>query len=547
MMKKILTFTQVILSLLFLQCASENDALIHGTQMPSKIWETKSSETLSGNLGYTFKGCSFSPTEKSCEKLPKGEINISIPNGAIVKRAYLFWSSSGINDPNIILDGTKIINSAGTKTAGKANDFIFYKNYNDITSYVLEKGSGTYKISDLDFTSSGEYCTRWASVGVASIIVVYELMTLPNCDIHMFLPDLSSMQYPNELLQENYHLQDISCSPCEEKEVEICLNWCEGDNYKNEYCKLNNTVLDGNTLNGSEAPNLDIDKYQGQLPSNRIIPLELKGFMQGNPQVYEGAYLQCVVIKVLKGDKGKVCGCVKKPNGQPFANQMIKLKDENDQIMEVITDINGNWCKDLPKGTYTITPIDGTQIIGQASFEVKACTCQTLPCIMVQQINCVDVDSDSVCDNVDACPNEPGVPENDGCPQIIFKSLADLGYTTNYASVKSSVSNPSLTNIIATPTLADQTSLNNYFILSIANFTPTVGTSFQVKSVALKGINNYGNILSKTYNIYVTAKVIYYNPTSKYIKLSYKGQFEEQGISNTQTYHIDGNVIAKYN
>ncbi|WP_179471555.1 hypothetical protein [Chryseobacterium sp. H1D6B] len=546
---KIYFLASFIVCLLFLQCAPEESLSSQQSQIAAKTWDTNPMETLSGNLGYTFKGCSFSPTEKSCSKIAESDINVSIPNGAVVKKAYVFWSGSGRNDTNITLDGTKSCSSISTKTAG-TNDFIFYKNYSDITSYVSSKGSGTYTVSNLDFDASGGYCGRWSSVGIASIIVVYEHPDLPVSDINLFLADLSSMQYPNQLIKENYHLPSAAsgCSSCEEKEIEVCLNWGDGDNYKNEYCKLNGSVLAENTLNGSEAPNIDIDKYSGfAVPANKIIPIEFKGYMQGKPQVYEGAYLHCVVIKVLKGNNGSVCSCVTKPDGQPLANQIIKIKDEQGQITEVTTDADGKWCKNLPKGKYTITPQNGTQIVGETQFEVKACTCQTLPCITVKPMNCADADNDGVCDNVDACINEPGVPENDGCPQITFKSIADLPYATNYVSLKPSVSNPTLTNIIATPTASDQTSLNSYFILSILNFTPTVGADFQVKSVALKGISSYGTILSKTYNINVTAKVIYYNPSSKYIKLTYSGQFEEQGVSNTQTYNISGNVTTKYN
>lgn len=550
MTKKIILL-QAFLCLLLLQCFPERESLSANiSQDFIKTWNTNPIETLSGNLGYTFKGCSFSPTEKSCAQLSDKDINIMIPNGAVVKKAYLFWSGSGKNDKSITLDGMKSFSTISTKTVGDVSNFIFHKNYSDITEYVSGKGSGTYTVSGLEFNSAEDYCSRWASVGVASILVVYELPTLPNCDIHLFLADLCSMQYPDGLLNENYHLPigTSGCSPCEEKEIEVCLNWCEGDDYKNEYCKLNGSLLDKNTLNGSEAPNLDIDKYQGIiLPANRVIPIEFRGYMQGSPQVYEGAYLQCVVIKVPKGNNGNVCSCATKPDGQPLANQVIKVKNEQGLITEIMTDSNGKWCKDLPKGNYTIVPSNNTQIIGKKEFEVKACTCKTLPCIVVKTINCTDADSDGVCDDTDACPNEAGVPENDGCPQISFKSMLDLPYSTNYVSLKSSVSNPSLTNIIATPTLADQTGLNNYFILSIANFTPTVDATFQVKSVALKGINNYGNILSKTYNINMIAKVTYYNPISKYIKITYSGSFEEQGLSNTQTYHVNGKVTAKYN
>ncbi len=113
--------------------------------------------------------------------------------------------------------------------------------------------------------------------------------------------------------------------------------------------------------------------------------------------------------------------------------------------------------------------------------------------------------------------------------------------------MQQSASNSTLTNVIATSTQADQTALNEYYILSIGDFVPTVGQTFSIKSIALKNIPNYGTILSKTFNINTNAKVEYYNAASHYIKLSYSGTFEEQGLSNTRTFTINGTVTTKYN
>ncbi len=523
------------------------------TELPVKTWDASPIETITGNIDYVFRGCSFTSTETSCDNLKKGTIAISIPSGVKIKRAYLLWSGSGTNDTQVTLDGNKACTSAKTQIADGEDGYIWYKNYCDVTSYISSKGSGVYTVSDLTYNAGGTYCSSWSTVGIASIVVVYEQVSLPLCDIHVYMPDLCDIQYPNQLVKENYHIpQNGSCAACIEKDVTICLNWCEGDGYKNEYCKLGDNDLGANTLNGSEAPNLDIDTYTGYtMPANRTIPLEFKGYwIPGYLNRYEAAYMQCVVIKVKKGDNGNVCSCLTGEDGKPLTNFSFQLKDSTGKTTTVTTDAYGNWCQSLLKGKYQLL-LDTTKykLSTPFSFNVIACTCTTLPCAKVIRIpptGCADADKDGVCDNVDVCPSDPGPPENNGCPQIIFSSAGDITYNANYVSMQKSASNNTLTNVVATTTQTDQTNLNQYYILSIGDFVPTVGQTYTVKSVALKNTPNYGSILSKTFNINTKATVDYYNAASHYIKLRFSGTFEEQGLSNTRTFNINGTVTTKY-
>ncbi len=363
---------------------------VAATEQPVKTWDAQPIETLSGNLDYVFRGCSFTSTETSCDNLRKGTIPIAIPAGAKIKRAYLLWSGSGTNDATITLDGSKSCTSLKTQVADNVDGYVWYKNYSDITSYVATKGSGTYTVSDLTYNNAGVYCSSWSTVGIASIMVIYEQASLPNCDVHVYMPDLCDIQYPNKLVKENYHIpQNGTCAACEEKEVIICLNWCEGDGYKPEYCKLGDSTLGSNTLDGSEAPNLDIDTYRGyKMPTNRTIPLAFKGYwIQGYYARYEAAYMHCVVIKVLKGDKGNVCSCITGPDGKPLANFPLQLKDSTGKLITITTDAGGNWCQSLTKGKYQLL-VDTTKykLSGPVTINVTACTCVTLPCVMVTPV-----------------------------------------------------------------------------------------------------------------------------------------------------------------
>lgn len=157
------------------------------------------------------------------------------------------------------------------------------------------------------------------------------------------------------------------------------------------------------------------------------------------------------------------------------------------------------------------------------------------------------MDHDGVCDNVDFCPTQPGPPENGGCPQIVFNSAGDIVYNTNYVSMKTSASNATLTNVIATATQADQTALNEYYIISVGNFVPTVGQTFSVKSIALKNTAAYGSMLSQTFNINTNAVVKSYDPVSHHIMLTFAGTFVNQAIGNAaKTYNVNGVVSATY-
>lgn len=329
----------------------------------------------------------------------------------------------------------------------------------------------------------------------------------------------------------------------------ITCCWGEGDAYKKEHCELWTKTCDANSLNGSTAPNLDIDTYKfNSTPSNNVFPIKFKGYLQNSVygRAYEGTLLKCCVIKVeCVGSGGKVCSCLKDKDGKPLANTTFTIKKSNGELITVTTDASGNWCKNLPEGSYEVLPNNGFSLANPVSFSIEKCKCLNLPCVVFKPNTCPDADNDTVCDADDACPNQSGDPQNDGCPQL-FESLGDIAYKSNVVNFEKSTTSPTLTMITSAPTTADLTNLTQYYRLFAENFTPTTGATFAIKGVKLQNLGTYGSLISKTHNINMTITVVSFNATTKYIKLQYNGNFEEQGLSNTRTFNVNGNVVGKY-
>lgn len=538
--------------LIFISCSKDNTTSSTGV---AKTWDNSPIESfMSGSYDYDFQGTSFSTTEISCDDLKTKQIKITIPQTATVKKAYIFWATSGTNDQTITVDGNAVTGPNSTLTNNYPSQK-WYKNYSDITSIVQAKRTGSYTVTDLNFMSGNPYCSVLASLGVASILVVYEDQSLPKTDVHVYHPGLQSFDYIDKNIAQNLripssNLCNSACDVCKPQMTITCC-WGEGDSYKTEQCSLWTHQCDANSLSGSTAPNLDIDTYKfSSTPTDGIFPIKFKGYLQWSRygRAYEGMMLKCCVIKVeCVGSKGKVCSCLKDENGVALANKTFTIKNANGQLVTVTTDANGNWCQELPEGNYEVLPNTGFTLATPVNFSIEKCKCITLPCVVFKPVGggCPDADNDTVCDNVDACPNEAGDPANDGCPQL-FDSQGDILYSSKFVAFEKSTTSPTLTMITSAPTAADLTNLTQYYRLYAENFAPTAGSTFVIKGVKLQNLGTYGSMISKTYNIAMNVTVVSFNATTKYIKLRYTGTFEEQGLSNTRTFNVNGNVVGKY-
>jgi MSHA biogenesis protein MshQ len=104
----------------------------------------------------------------------------TVPTGATVVAAYLYWAGSGATvDPNVIMDG-KALTAQRTYTGSFLNGTLnyYFSGVVDVTAEVKAKsanGNGTYKFSGLTVDTSANYCNVQGVLGGFALMVVYSL------------------------------------------------------------------------------------------------------------------------------------------------------------------------------------------------------------------------------------------------------------------------------------------------------------------------------------------------------------------------------------
>ena len=115
--------------------------------------------------------------------------NILIPNGAVVKKAMLYWSGSGSDDFNVTLSGPSFSNLSITAEKEFQETFAlknFFAGAYDITSTVSAAGSGLYTLSDLDASTNFSHCIFKTIYSGWSILIVYEESSLPFSTVRLY-------------------------------------------------------------------------------------------------------------------------------------------------------------------------------------------------------------------------------------------------------------------------------------------------------------------------------------------------------------------------
>lgn len=106
----------------------------------------------------------------------------TIPSGATVLAAYLYWAGSGSSpDYTVTFEGRQI--SATRKYTGTYNNSgtitSYFAGVADVTSVVKSKGNGTYSFGGLTVNNGGVYCSAQGVLGGFSLLVVYSDPTQP--------------------------------------------------------------------------------------------------------------------------------------------------------------------------------------------------------------------------------------------------------------------------------------------------------------------------------------------------------------------------------
>lgn len=197
---------------------------------------------------------SLAEDASNCGQLPNSSKILTIPTGATVKAAYLFWSGSGALDNNVTLNGNSVT-AESTKTYYEpAWQMNFFGARANVTNLV--QNSGVYTVANLTWSSTGSYCTAHSAYGAWALVVVYESSNLPQATIHINSEQFR-MTYPANTYSTTIDCIDIPSNCASNAKLTIVA--FEGDNYKGENFYIGGTLSsDPNNFRGQSGPNLDI-------------------------------------------------------------------------------------------------------------------------------------------------------------------------------------------------------------------------------------------------------------------------------------------------
>lgn len=138
----------------------------------------------SGHYDYVATGGSLrSSASDVCALNSSSSGTLTVPTGATVRAAYLYWGGSGTTiDSSVRLNNTTI--TAQRTFTETFQTFSFFGGFADVTARVT--GSGTFTFSNLSVTSSGSYCSSAAVFAGWSLIVIYERAAEPLRAINVF-------------------------------------------------------------------------------------------------------------------------------------------------------------------------------------------------------------------------------------------------------------------------------------------------------------------------------------------------------------------------
>lgn len=108
----------------------------------------------------------------------------SIPSGATVLSAQLYWAASGTSpDYKVNFDGYSVTAPANRQYLATFNanntTYTYFSGAADVTAVVKAKGNGYYYFNDLNVNNGDPWCSVQAVVGGMSLVVIYSLPSEP--------------------------------------------------------------------------------------------------------------------------------------------------------------------------------------------------------------------------------------------------------------------------------------------------------------------------------------------------------------------------------
>lgn len=103
----------------------------------------------------------------------KRNAELTLPAGATVLSAQLYWAGSGPADNSVSFEGKAVTAARRYSSGTVGNGMNYFGGAADVTATVKAKGSGTYAFSGLTVSTGRPWCASQAVLGGFSLLVVY--------------------------------------------------------------------------------------------------------------------------------------------------------------------------------------------------------------------------------------------------------------------------------------------------------------------------------------------------------------------------------------
>ncbi len=151
--------------------------------VPAHAQEIALYRSYAGNMSFALTGNTMRSGADGCTALSDSAAVLSLPAGSTLKAAYLYWSGSGQPDNSVTLNGAQV--NAGVSYTLSVENRPYYSNRADITSRI-SASTASYRVGNLTFDTSQNYCGGEAAYGGWAIVAVYENAAEPLRVINLF-------------------------------------------------------------------------------------------------------------------------------------------------------------------------------------------------------------------------------------------------------------------------------------------------------------------------------------------------------------------------
>ncbi|MEN3275441.1 MAG: biosis protein MshQ [Massilia sp.] len=111
---------------------------------------------------------------------------LSLPSGATVLSAQLYWAGSGAADNTVTFQGKSLAATRKYSSKTVGNGMNYFGAAADVTATVKKLGAGTYTFSGLSVSNGRPWCASQAVLGGFSLLVIYSHKSEPERVLNLY-------------------------------------------------------------------------------------------------------------------------------------------------------------------------------------------------------------------------------------------------------------------------------------------------------------------------------------------------------------------------